>query len=122
GLVVAHGRVPIENLSQPQQQQQPHGILGSRFRGDSRTEVQTFVLCEVGIGRAFATASVETPIPEGYNSLYLTDISEGEDRFACLANAHAPFLNGVRLGANYKYEYLVDDGLQVLPTYVMRFY
>lgn len=127
GLIVTHGKLPIQAHSQQQLMQQQNGplqneMLQSRFRVDGRPEVQTFLLCEVGIGRAFATSSIKMRVPEGYNSLYLTNATDGADKFAVLNRSHNAVLNGHRLDGTYSHEYLVEDSLQVLPAYVMRFY
>jgi hypothetical protein len=127
GLIITHGKLPIQAHFQQQLMQQQNGalqngILQSRFRVDGRPEVQTFLLCEVGIGRAFATSSTKTRVPDGYTSLYLTNVADGPDKFAVLDRNHNAVLNGHRLNGTYSHEYLVEDSLQALPAYVMRFY
>jgi len=72
-----------------------------------------FLLCQVGVGRAFVVddPSEQTVVPEGYDSLYLalsTSIDGAGD---------AP--DG---GFGYRHDYTVMDAQQALPMYLVQFF
>jgi len=65
-----------------------------------------FVLCQVGVGRAFVVDDpTEQPtIPDGYDSLYLALSTD--------ADTHT----------SYRHEYSISDSNQVLPMYLVQFF
>lgn len=91
----AGGRFSVGKIQMDAQQEQA-----------SEKIIKRFLLCKVAIGRAYYAAedfAKVAPIPDGYDSFCLENLDQEEKEEAAACN------------------YVVKDGAQVLPTYLVTF-
>lgn len=81
--------------------------VGNVNFGDSAQTQHQFLLCSVAVGKSFVLdgPEAERKLPAGYDSLYV----------------HDPAGEGSPDGPGYAHKYVVFDGAQSLPRYVVHF-
>lgn len=82
------------------------------------------LLCRVGVGRAAVFDEPEGPrvIPPGYDSLYVGRVVDTDgDGLVSAEEFEVAATHGGRPPSAYSHKYIVLDGTQVLPAYLVSF-
>lgn len=89
-------------------------------------DVVTLLYCEVAVGRAYVTDSIDIATgkpPKGYDSYYVSPMKLDHDSdgvFSISEYQLAANFN-YRQATDYSHEYYISEPLQVCPRYVVRF-
>lgn len=90
----------------------------------SPADVRRMLLCRVGVGRAFVLDDVdgERVIPPGYDSLYVhTPVDTDGDGKVSADEFEIAATHAGRPSEAYSHSYVICDGTQVLPAYLVQF-
>eukprot|EP01031_Cornospumella_fuschlensis_P028443 gene28443-34337_t len=84
-----------------------------------------YVMLDVAVGRSFVFDGTdsETPIPHGYDSLYVPDqpLDRNKDGKFSLQEYQNAANFDFRSSSGYRHKYLISDPSQVHPKYILRF-
>ncbi len=86
--------------------------------------MRRMLLCRVGVGRAFVLDDPEGErvIPPGYDSLYIhTPVDTDGDGKVSADEFEIAATHAGRPSESYSHQYVVSDGTQALPAYLVQF-